>query len=50
MDLHAIDMQADNYLASGLAPSRVWALLCNIFENVHSNVIAERVAAAMLDR
>lgn len=47
-DFNAIDAQADNYLKSGLAPSRVWALLCNLFPEVHSNTIAERVTAAAI--
>lgn len=44
--LNEIDARADVLLAQGVPTSQAWSALMSEFPGVHSNVIAERVAAA----
>lgn len=45
-----IDAAADDLLDQSYTPQDTWRLLCARFPDAHSNLIAERVAAACIVR
>ena len=47
-DLHDIDVRAARYLAQGHTGRGAWSRLMLDFPSTHSNVIAERVALAII--
>lgn len=49
MDYTALDNRATELLREGCSTSFAWGMLLAEFPNVHSNIIAERVVAALLD-
>jgi hypothetical protein len=47
-DFRPIDRAATFLLGSGFSASDVWQELCRRYPDIHSNILAERIAAAMI--